>query len=567
MPIEGQSSTPIDTTITLKAGTTSSAATFIGKHITIESGTGAGQSRTITAFNTSTKVATVDRSWVTNPDSTSVYRIPFTFKGDVLKVREVSGNTIWIYDTLSEGYDVNLETVSVEIRRPVSPLLKNIRIERSGSTSGGDEYCVRIRGADRAQIIGVATKGGWHSGFSVTNAYKPLVQNCSAFDILSPSTGYGCSFFGGNSPKVEGWVSVNCRRAVDFTGNIPAKFGVLDGFDINCGGRDGNGDRREPNGTSSSTGFGSHGGALGCTYRNGTVLYGSSGAALRGIDDLIQNVRFFGQSASPIRSVFGGTLTIEDCTYSSFNDQGTVFGGANTTVEDSTSNARIRQANYFVELWSQRIRGAVTIRNCRAANLSRSFVGLQATSAGDEIWYDLDISGNRIYYDPNVAGTHPLIDSTDSATHTIASATLSDNSAFARQGPVLATFGSLVTAGSVSLGLSVANMIGESRTYAIQIPDDAVAFMPAPFGQTQRLRFSLFASDSTVYRADAVITKNSATLTTFGALASVEGFATGLSGTNGNDAVVSVHFNGQALHVENRSGASRLFFITIYPAL
>lgn len=49
----------------------------VGCLIKITSGTGVGQARIITAYVNSTKVTTVDRAWVTNPDNTSVYSIEF----------------------------------------------------------------------------------------------------------------------------------------------------------------------------------------------------------------------------------------------------------------------------------------------------------------------------------------------------------------------------------------------------------------------------------------------------------------------------------------------------------
>ena len=39
----------------------------------IYSGTGAGQTNQITGYNGSTKVATVETAWATQPDSTSLY--------------------------------------------------------------------------------------------------------------------------------------------------------------------------------------------------------------------------------------------------------------------------------------------------------------------------------------------------------------------------------------------------------------------------------------------------------------------------------------------------------------
>ncbi|MGG2324633.1 hypothetical protein, partial [Salmonella enterica] len=55
--------------------------------VTITSGTGAGQTRIITAYVGSTKVATVNATWQTNPDATSVY----TIYGEYLPVVNSSG--------------------------------------------------------------------------------------------------------------------------------------------------------------------------------------------------------------------------------------------------------------------------------------------------------------------------------------------------------------------------------------------------------------------------------------------------------------------------------------------
>lgn len=62
-------------TITLAASASSVDQKWTGYRILIESGTGFGQSRTISNYNGTTKVATVDTSWGTQPDVTSIYHI------------------------------------------------------------------------------------------------------------------------------------------------------------------------------------------------------------------------------------------------------------------------------------------------------------------------------------------------------------------------------------------------------------------------------------------------------------------------------------------------------------
>ncbi len=66
------------TTITLDAGASSNSLAYVGDMIYLYGGTGggirgAGQYRSITAYNGSTKVAIVDRAWGTNPDNTTKF--------------------------------------------------------------------------------------------------------------------------------------------------------------------------------------------------------------------------------------------------------------------------------------------------------------------------------------------------------------------------------------------------------------------------------------------------------------------------------------------------------------
>ena len=60
-------------TITLDASANASDNYYRAGIVLVYSGTGAGQSRVIISYVGSTKVATVNRSWVTNPDSTSKF--------------------------------------------------------------------------------------------------------------------------------------------------------------------------------------------------------------------------------------------------------------------------------------------------------------------------------------------------------------------------------------------------------------------------------------------------------------------------------------------------------------
>jgi hypothetical protein len=62
-------------TITLRSGAVATDDYYTGSAVAITGGTGAGQVRKITGYVGSTKVATVDAAWVTNPDNTSTYQV------------------------------------------------------------------------------------------------------------------------------------------------------------------------------------------------------------------------------------------------------------------------------------------------------------------------------------------------------------------------------------------------------------------------------------------------------------------------------------------------------------
>lgn len=66
------------TTITLDAGASATTNYYINDIIYLTGGTGAGQARFCTAYNGTTKVATVQSAWATDPDATTTFAIiPF----------------------------------------------------------------------------------------------------------------------------------------------------------------------------------------------------------------------------------------------------------------------------------------------------------------------------------------------------------------------------------------------------------------------------------------------------------------------------------------------------------
>ncbi len=85
------------TTVTLQSTASATNSVYVGSIVTILSGTGSGQTREITGYVGSTKVATVDSAWSVNPDSTSGYAVIPTSSADssglvVVNVQTVTGD-------------------------------------------------------------------------------------------------------------------------------------------------------------------------------------------------------------------------------------------------------------------------------------------------------------------------------------------------------------------------------------------------------------------------------------------------------------------------------------------
>ena len=81
-------------TITLASGESSTTGYFNTYYVNIISGTGAGQVAQITAYNGSTKVATVASNWTTQPTSSSVYVITNSSRGNYVNGSDGSLNYI-----------------------------------------------------------------------------------------------------------------------------------------------------------------------------------------------------------------------------------------------------------------------------------------------------------------------------------------------------------------------------------------------------------------------------------------------------------------------------------------
>lgn len=85
-------------TITLPAHFSATSNAYLGVDIQITNGTSAGDFRTITSYNGTTKVATVNQNWTTTPDTTSQFVMNFNI-ADVETIMDYDSGTKTVYGT------------------------------------------------------------------------------------------------------------------------------------------------------------------------------------------------------------------------------------------------------------------------------------------------------------------------------------------------------------------------------------------------------------------------------------------------------------------------------------
>jgi Tfp pilus tip-associated adhesin PilY1 len=88
----GTAQTGTTSTITLTSGASSTNNAYTGLVLTITGGTGSGQESRITAYDGSTKVATVSPDWTTAPDPTSTYEMSSQDQSRIDDLRHASFN-------------------------------------------------------------------------------------------------------------------------------------------------------------------------------------------------------------------------------------------------------------------------------------------------------------------------------------------------------------------------------------------------------------------------------------------------------------------------------------------
>lgn len=142
---DGTAQAGTSTTITLDPADTAGTDAYVNRTLTLTGGTGLGQSRVITAYNSATKVATVDPAWATTPDGTSTYDVGDTATAagglDAPGVRSAVGLASANLDTQLGGLpDATAARFGVAVTTAGTPNASNVQVTGSGLEAVSGAY-------------------------------------------------------------------------------------------------------------------------------------------------------------------------------------------------------------------------------------------------------------------------------------------------------------------------------------------------------------------------------------------------------------------------------------------
>lgn len=554
------------TTMVLEVGTT--YASFVGKTFTIESGTNAGFARAVTAYDSGTRTATF-AALPSAIDATSVYRFPELLKGELHKVRSISGTTVELEDPLFDGYDVvddvygdQKEIVAITVYTPLKVKIDNLRIERP-ALEGANGWLMRLSYCSGHEVTRFGGVYGSAMGVQDVYGYRGRFGKLDIAGANDTTTGYGIQLYGSTFAEVSDSSFAGCRRGVDVSGLIPSSFCDVRDNRNHGGGEQEDGLAYYPEGTVTNYGFGSHGTARGTTFRRNRVTGVHTGINLRGRDEKILDNQFHGEITECCVSLFYGFNTIvKGNVYQNLYSEGALANSSAQTetasFEATNINGRVPQD--FIQHSFARERGFVDVSDNVVWGVRRYFLAFP--ESGTDTWSDVSLRANRVHFTPGSVSDEVALIGTDTGTVELLNLTLGGNEFTG--GENLTALYRLGTNIDVADAAGAGSRYGDTYVARVYAADDAVAKIRV--GQVgSQCRFELYAENAVAFIFNGLLEKASTTMTSMGVQTLVLGIATVPTGTSGTDGRINCHYSGTWLYIENRSGGLKRLHVTIHP--
>jgi hypothetical protein len=147
-------------TATLDAGASAVDNFYIGQLLTLTGGTGAGQTRRVLGYVGSTKVATVDSNWTTNPASGTAFRLIASASGTLTSIERDA-----VADALLDR--ANAVETGLTPRSALKLSAASLAGKISGATAGAGTVTVRNAVADSKNRL-VVTNDAFNNRTAVT---------------------------------------------------------------------------------------------------------------------------------------------------------------------------------------------------------------------------------------------------------------------------------------------------------------------------------------------------------------------------------------------------------------
>lgn len=180
-----------NTTITLDSSASAVDDFYRGELIEIIGGTGVGQFRRIASYVGSTKVATVNRAWATNPDSTSIFRICTPAFGEVDTTHvggtsQTAGDLKTILDTLTTYVDTEVAAIKAKTDNlPSDPADASDIVSSFGSISSTLTTIATYIDTEVASILSTVNSGT-HGNAALLTAIQEISGGGSSGSFTVP---------------------------------------------------------------------------------------------------------------------------------------------------------------------------------------------------------------------------------------------------------------------------------------------------------------------------------------------------------------------------------------------
>lgn len=200
-------------TITLDVGASSITDFYQGETIAIFAGAGIGQARRITAYNGTTKVATVERAWKTTPDNTSAFIITMDTGPKVDSSLDISGGGAGL-DAPGVRAAIGMATADLDIQ------LEGIATSADAGVAAGNaaENQAQVAAAEALQASNYLAPA--HSGTAQAGGASSITLASGASSVTD--------YYKGATVKLIGGTGANqsARRITAYNGTT--KVATLD---------------------------------------------------------------------------------------------------------------------------------------------------------------------------------------------------------------------------------------------------------------------------------------------------------------------------------------------------